>query len=101
MTTAKKVVAKKVVTKNTNAKKIASSPTKRTIKKVNAEQIQDVYIDGMANLMAGPTISKISFYTIIDASETEETRKIALRLVMSTEVMIDIDRKRTRLNSSH
>lgn len=90
MTTAKKIVTKKVVTKNTDAKKIVHSPAKRTIRKVNAEQIQDVYVDGMANLMAGPTISKISFYTVIDASETEETRKIELRLVMSTDVMIDM-----------
>lgn len=85
MTTAKKIVVKKTVAKKSNLQ-----PDMRTIKKINEEQIQDVYIDGMSSLMAGPSISKISFYNTIEASETEETRKVSLRLVMPTDVMIDM-----------
>jgi len=80
----------KAVVKRSVVKKSVSSPSKRTIKKVNAEQIQDVFVDGMSNLMAGPTTAKISFYTTVNVTETEETRKMTLRLVMSTDVMIDM-----------
>jgi hypothetical protein len=93
MTTTKKAVTKGMVAKNADANREISSPSKKTIKKVNAEQIQDVFVDGMSNLMAGPTTAKISFYTTINSNKTEETRKIALRLVMSTDVMIDMVEK--------
>jgi hypothetical protein len=83
-------ITKKVVTRKVAAKKTTSPTPTRTIHKVNADQIKDVYIDGMSNLVAGPSIAKISFYSTISASETEETRMTALTLVMSTDVMIDI-----------
>lgn len=88
---------KKAVVSNSVVKKSEAPQKKRAIKKINAEQIQDVYVDGMANLMAGPTTAKISFYTTVNVTEAEETRKMTLRLVMSTDVMIDMV---TKLRSS-
>lgn len=98
MTTAKKVivkktVVKKMVAKNAGANQVIPSANKRTIHKVNTEQIQDIFIDGMSNLVAGPATAKISFYSTISASETEETRRMEVRLVMTTDVMIDIVEK--------
>lgn len=90
MTTAKKKVAKKISTKIMDANNSASRPPKKSIIKVNTEQIQDIFVDGMSNLSAGPAVVKISFYTNISSSETEIVRKTSLRLVMETTVMIDM-----------
>lgn len=89
MTTVKKKVVKKIATKKTDVKNSTSQPPKRRIVKVNTEQIQDIFIDGMSNLSVGEVV-KITFYSVISSSETEIIRKPAFRLVMEHRVMIDM-----------
>ena len=88
MTIAKKAVAKKTVVKKAVVKKAVIGKSSRIIKTMEVDGVQDIYIDGMSSLMVGPSMAKISFHTTINASEDEELRKISLRLVMSSEVLI-------------
>lgn len=88
MSTEKKVIVRKATAKKVIAKKASPSVSKKVINVIGREEARDVFVDGMAEIMSGPTISKISFHTTINSNAKEETRKIALRLVMSTDAML-------------
>lgn len=76
--------------KKLGTKKTSSSESKKAIRMVKLDDVQDIYVDGMSGLMSGPTVTKLAFFVVVNSAKAEETRALKLRLILPTDVTLEM-----------